>query len=232
MALLTMGQVNDRAALLLDDQAHRRFSVNYLRGHIDQQNESMLISMTGMGVQQQEQTAIFNLNAGISDLTPFFQVGQPLQYLLRPKSVDWKLQGQPDTGYNDSFPVEELSDVDPSNLGCQNYRWAGGAMQVTPSGTPVTLRVRYVALNTTISDPLNQIVLGAGFLVASMVARFVCALNNGMGTLAKTLDTQVKVDRRNLKNLLVQQQQGQNIVARGIRRTTYPVISAGGSSYS
>lgn len=232
MALLTMGQVNDRAAALLDDPGHRRFSTSYLRSHIDQQNESMMISLSSSGLQQQEQTAIFNIGVGVSDLTPFFQVGQLLQFLLRPVSIDWKLQGQPDTNYNISWPVQELTDVDQSNLGCQNYRWAGGTLQVTPSGTPVTLRVRYLALNATLYDSVQQIVLGTGFVLAGLVAQFVCSLNNGMGTLQKRLDSQVRRDKANLKNLLTQQRQGQNIVARGIRRTTYPVISAGGSSYS
>lgn len=232
MALLLMGQVNDRAAALLDDPAHRRFSTNYLRAHIDQQNEHMLISLTALGLQQQEQTAIFNIGAGVSDLTPFFQIGQPLQYLLRPKSIDWKLQNQPDTSYAQSFPVEELDDVDPSNLGCQQYRWAGGALQVTASGTPVTLRVRFFALVTTVVDPNQGIVLGLGFLLALMTARFVCSLNNGMGTLAKQLDTDIRAAKRDVKNLFTMQKQQQNIVPRGIRRSTYPVISAGGSSYS
>jgi hypothetical protein len=232
MALLTMGQVNDRAAALLDDPAHRRFSANYLRQHIDQQNEQMLVKLSSLGLQQQEQTAIFNLGVQISDLTPFFQVGQPLQYLLRPMSIDWKVQGQPDTSYQPSFPVQELADVDPSNLGCDQYRWAGGTLQVTPSGVAVTLRVHYLALNVSVVDPNQQIVLGIGFLLALMTARFVAAMNNGMGTLIKQLDTDIKSSRRDVKTLFTQQMQQQNIVPRGIRMTTSPVITAGGSSYS
>lgn len=232
MALLLMGQVNDRAAALLDDPGHRRFSVNYLRAHIDQQNEQMLVALSTLGLQQQEQTAIFNLPVGTTDLTPYFAPGQPLESFLRPKWMEWKVQGQPDTSYADSCPVQELADVDPSNLGCQQYRWAGGSLQVTPSGTAVTLRVRYLALVATVVDPNQQIVLGLGFLLALMTARFVCSLNNGMGALAKRLDEDVKTNKRNVRNLFVMAQQGQNIVVRGIRRTVTPVVAAGGSSYS
>ena len=231
MALLSMLQVNDRAAALLDDPGHRRFSTNYLRAHIDQQNEQMLISLCTLGLQQQEQTAIFNIAPQITDLTPYFQNGQPLQYLLRPKEIDWKITGLPDTAYNTSWPVEELDDVSPSNLGCEQYTWIGGSLQVTPSGTAVTLRIRYLALAASIVDPNQQIVLGLGFLLALMTARFVCSLNNGMGTLAKQLDADVKSNKRNVRNLFVMQQQGRNVFPRGIRRTIYPTISAGGSSY-
>lgn len=232
MALLSMAQVNDRAAALLDDQAHARFSREYLRNHIDQQNEQMLVKLSSLGLQQQEQTATLNIGPNISDLTPYFQPGQPLQYLLRPSEIDWKLQSQPDTSYSESWPVEELADADPSNLGCQQYRWAGGSLQVTPSGTPVTLRIRYLALNASVVDPNQQIVLGLGFLLALLVARFVAALNNGMGVLIKQLDTDIKSSRRDVKSLFTQQMQKQNVVPRGVRRTTYPVITAGGSSYS
>lgn len=227
-----MAQVNDRTALLLDDPGHRRFSSDYLRGHIDQQNESFMVVLGTMGVQQQEAQAIFNLPANTSDLTPYFAVGQPLESLLRPIGIDWKLQGYPDTAYQPSYPTKELEDVDPSNLGCPQYRWAGGSLQVTPSGTPVTLRVDYLALTPTIFDSNAQVMLGVGFLLASLAADYVCALNNGMGTLQNKLVLQVKRDKRNLKSLFVQQRQGQNVFPRSIRRTTAPVVSAGGSSYS
>jgi hypothetical protein len=227
-----MADVNDRTAVCLDDPGHRRFSVNYLRAHIDQQNEQMLISLSALGLQQQEQEVDLNLPPLTTDLSQYFAQGQPLQYFLRPVDIDWKIQGAPNTAYAPSYPVKELDDVDPSNLGCEQYRWAGGTLQVTPSATAVTLRVRFLALAASVVDPSNQIVLGLGFLLALMAARFVCSLNNGMGTLAKQLDTDIRSSKRDVKGLFVQQLQGRNIFPRAVRRTTRPVVSAGGSSYS
>jgi len=225
-----MAQVNDRAAALLDDPGHRRFSSNYLRAHIDQQNEALMLTLERIGVQQQEQEAIFNLPSGTSDLSPYFATGQPLSAFLRPTSVEWKVVGQPDTSYADSEAVKELDDVDPSNLGCQQYRWAGGTMQVTPSGTAVTLRIFYMALTATVFDSSANIMRGVGFILASQVAEYVCSLQNGMGTLQKTLTKQVQRDKQNLNNLFVMQQQSQLIVPPGIRRGGTTRITAGGNS--
>lgn len=232
MALLSMAQVNDRAAALLDDPGHRRFSSNYLRSHIDQQNESFMVDLETMGVQQQEATAIFNLPANTTDLTPYFAAGQPLQSMLRPVTIDWKLQGQPDTSYSPSYPTKELQDVDQANLGCQQYKWSGGALYLTPSSVPVTLRVQYLALTATVYDSNTRMMRGVGFIIAGMTALFVCSLNNGMGTLQQRLEKQVTKDIRKFKNLMVMQQQGRNVYARSLRRTSSPIISAGGSSYS
>lgn len=231
MALLTMAQVNDRAAMLLDDPGHRRFSSNYLRGHIDQQNESMMLDLESLGIQQQEATAIFNIPANTTDLTPYFADGQPLAAFLRPVEIDWKLQGQADTGYEPCYPTKELQDVNPANVGAQQYKWSGGVLHITTSSVALTLRVQYLALTSTISDGNAKVMRGVGFLLASMTAQYVASLNNAMGTLQQRLDKQVPRDRKRLKGLLVQAQQGQLIVPRGIRRTTTPTIAAGGAAY-
>lgn len=227
-----MAQVADRAGAMLDDPGHRRFSTNYLRAHIDQQNESFMVDLETMGVQQQEATAIFNIPANTTDLTPYFASGQPLQSMLRPVEIQWKLQGQPDTGYNETYPTKELLDVDQGNIGCQQYKWAGGSLQITPSSVGVTLRVQYLALTATVYDSNTQMMRGVGFIIAGLTAGFVCSLNNGMGTLQQKLQMQTSKDIRKFKNLMVMQQQGRNLYARSIRRTSAPLISAGGSSYS
>jgi len=230
MALLSLAQVNDRAAALLDDPGHRRFSRDYLRAHIDQQNESMMITLERLGVQQQEVTAIFNVPVNTRDLTPYFATGQPLETFLRPIDIDWKLQGQPDTTYQTCWPAKELDDVDPSNLGSQQYTWQGGTLQITPSGTAETLRIRFFALTASVFDDQAQIMRGIGFILAEMVAAFVAALNNGMGTLQKKLEKDLARDKQNITNLFVMQQQKMQRIPRNARRTIRTQISQGGNS--
>ena len=73
---------------------------------IDQENEALEITLERLGVQQQESIAIFTLPAAVAlsdgsnppvDLAPYFNLGQPREWVLRPKRVDWKVTGQPDT---------------------------------------------------------------------------------------------------------------------------------------
>lgn len=232
MALLLMGDVIDRVGVLLDDPSHRTFKKDYLRPHIDQQNESLMLDLEALGVQYQQQIAVFNLPVDVSDLTPYYATGQPLQYLMRPTLVEWKLQSQPDINYTESVPVKKLADVLPSNVGCGEYVWSGGVIQVTPSGTAVTLRITFLALTASVYDSAANVMRGIGFILASEAAWFIAGLNKGMGSIQVTLEKQKRRDRIRLAKILVQQQQGMLIVPQGSRTATSVQISAGGAPYS
>jgi hypothetical protein len=234
VAILTTGGVIARVQALLDDPAGRRFSADYLRPYIDQENEELQIMLEVLGVQQEEQIAIFNVppaTSGPSDLTPYFAPGQPLQYLMRPRGLDWKLQSLPDTFYQPSNLVSELSDVLPGHVGCQEYRWAGGAIQTIPSYTAVTLRVYFFALSQTVYDSAGGVMRGIGGLLALQTALFVCSLNNNMGKLGERLQRNLQRSKIKFSNLLVMQGQSKLIVPRGTKQGSSTQISAGGIPY-
>jgi hypothetical protein len=240
LAILTTGQVIARVGALLDDPGNRRFTADYLRPYVDQENASIEIMLEMLGVQQMEQIAIFNVPAAVpglggntppTDLAPYFQPGQPLEWLLRPKRLDWKIQGQPDTSYIQSSDVNELDDVIVGNLGCQQYRWAAGSIQTTPSYTPVTLRLYFFALNTDIYDSAAPIMRGIGNILAAQVATFVADLNNGMGKTGPRIEKNLARDKRAFSNLLVMQGQAELKVPRGTKRGYAAQLSAGGIPY-
>jgi hypothetical protein len=232
---MTVGAVITRAQALLDDPSGIRFSADYLRPYVDQENEELQIMLERLGVQQEEAIAIFNIpvsTAAPNDLTPYFAPGQPLQYLMRPKRIDWKIQGQPDTAYVQSQNVNELDDVQQGNIGCQQYRWAGGAIQTTPSwGAAVTLRVYFFALTQTVYDSAGQVMRGIGSLLALQVACFVADLNGGMGKLGPRLEKNLARNKQNFTNLIVMQSQAENKFPRGTKRGTGVTLTAGGTPY-
>jgi hypothetical protein len=235
MALMTQGDVVRRVQALLDDPAGRRFKAAYLAPYVDQENEDYLIELENLGAQMQEQIAIFNIPAAVgdgpTDLTPYYGTGQPLQYLMRPTRIDWKLQGQPNTSYIESNMVSELDDVMVGNLGCQQWRWAGGGIQTTPSYTPVTLRVYFDALAPTLFDPAGQVMRGVGNIIACSVALYVCSLNNNMGKLEARLEKKAGRVRTKFRSLMVQQDQAKLRYPRGTKRGGAVQISAGGTPY-
>ena len=241
MAVLTVAQIVKRVGVLLDDPSNRRFTTAYIMPYIDQENESFEITLERLGIQQQEQIAIINLPAATpgpngstppQDLANFFAAGQPLQWFLRPKRIDWKVQGQPDTAYLQSDPVNELDDVQVGNLGCWQYRWANGSIQLIPSYTPVTIRVYFYALATDIYDNAQTVMRGIGFILATQVATDICANNNNMGKLMPKLEKNLARDKQNLSNLLVMTAQAQLVHFRGTRRGIAYPISAGGNNYT
>ena len=240
MAILTVGQIVQRVGWLLDDPGNRRFTSDYIMPGIDQENESLEIFLERLGVQQQEQIAIFNLPAAVAlpdgsnppvDLNPYFAPGQPLEWFLRPKRVDWKVTGQPDTSYDQANAVNELADVQLGNLAVQEYRWAQGSIQLTPSYTPVTIRIYFFALSTDIYDNAQSVMRGIGFILALQVASYICASNNNMGKLQAKLEKNLARDKQNLTNLLVMAAQAQNMFPRGTKRGRATAISAGGTPY-
>ena len=240
MAILTVGQIVQRVGWLLDDPGNRRFTSDYIMPGIDQENESLEIFLERLGVQQQEQIAIFNLPAAVAlpdgsnppvDLNPYFAPGQPLEWFLRPKRVDWKVTGQPDTSYDQANAVNELADVQLGNLAVQEYRWAQGSIQLTPSYSPVTVRIYFFALSTDIYDNAQSVMRGIGFILALQVASYICASNNNMGKLQAKLEKNLARDKQNLTNLLVMAAQAQNIFPRGTKRGQGVSLSAGGTPY-
>lgn len=235
MALLTQGDVVRRTQALLDDPAGARFSKNYLAPYVDQENEDLLIMLELVGVQLEEQIAIFNIPSSVvttpTDLQSYYASGGPLQYVMRPKWLDWKTQGQPDTSYIPSALVEEIDDVSPGNVGAQEWRWGGGFIQTTPSGTPLTLRLGFDAVTANLYDPTSNVTRGIGNILALQVALFVCSLNNQMGKLGERLEKKVSIAKRNFTSLLVMQGQAKLRVPRGTRRGGAAQISAGGVPY-
>jgi hypothetical protein len=228
MAILSVGGVIRRVGWLLDDPGNRRFTPDYIRPGIDQENESIEITLERLGVQQQEATAIFSIPAAVAlgdgsnppvDLAPYFQLGQPLQWFLRPKEVWWKVTGQPDTSYTQANAVNELSDVQLGNLGVQEYRWAQGSIQLTPSSTPVTLRI------------YQPVMRGIGNILALQVASYICSMNNNMGKLGDRLEKSLARDKQNFCNLIQMAAQAENIFPRGTKRGMAVSISAGGTPY-
>ena len=240
MAVLTVAQIIKRTQVLLDDPSGTLFTTAYIMPYLDQENESFEITLERLGIQQQEQIAIINLPSQTQtqngscppvDLKPFFAAGQPLQWFLRPKRIDWKLQGQPDTSYQQSDPVNELDDVQYGNLGPWQYRWAQGSIQLSANYTPVTVRIYFWTLTDVISDNAQSVMRGSGFILATQVAALICATNNNMGKLSAKLEKNLARDKQNLSNLVTMTAQAQLIHFRGTRRYGTAPISAGGKSY-
>ena len=208
---------------------------------IDQENESLEVFLEVLGVLQQQSIAIFNwpaatnTNNGASnppfDLTPMFAAGYPLQWFLRPRYVEWKVQGQPDTSYTQADMVDRLDDVQIGNLGCQQYLWSGGVLYLTPSFTPVTLRITFFALANDLYDQAQPVMRGIGNMLAYMAAQLICASNNNMGKLMEKLEKNGARDKRAFCNLIQMANQAQNLIPRNTKRGQAAQISAGNTPY-
>jgi hypothetical protein len=170
------------------------FRASICAAHIDQQNEQMLVELTSLGLQQQEADGHLSTSA---PLTNRLDSVLPIRGSRFSTSCgQWESTGSSRVSrirqYAESWPVDELTDVDPSKHRLPAVPVGRcGTLQVTPSSTfrGDSCACAYLALTATVVDP-NQADRAWTRVPACalMVARFVAALNNGMGKLTAQLD--------------------------------------------
>jgi hypothetical protein len=216
--LQDVGSIVRRVQSLLDNPSGSKFTSDYVMPFIDQEYDEMDVDLERLGMQYIEQVAIFDVAANVTDLTYAVAGGQPLQYMKLPRRLTWKLQGQPDVLYQLSQHVTELRDTDGANQGVPEWRFADGALQVTPSSVAATLRIYFDAVSTDIYDPAQNVIRGTAHILALRAAATIASVNNGMGTLQKKLDQKRDRAWASFCNLVVMNSQQK-------RRTAKPIHS-------
>lgn len=206
--------VSGRAGALLDDPSNSRFTLAYLMPFIDQCYAELDVMLENAGMQYVEAIAVVNVAAGVSDLASLLADGQPLATMKFPKWVKWKLQGQPDYLYNLSAFANELDEVDTAtSVGALQWRFADGALQVTPSVTPMTLKIYFDQQSTDRLDPAQNVIRGTAHILAFAVASEAAGAVKGMENRALGLEAKRKAAWNQFKGVLVKNNQGKQIVA-------------------
>jgi hypothetical protein len=228
--------VNDvikRVCVLLDDPSGATFSREYLMPFVDQEYDEMDVELERNGMQYIESIAVFTVPAGTTDLSTYLADGQPLATMKFPKYVKWKLPSQTDEFYQLSAFVQELDEVNPANIGARQWRNANGAIQITPSNQPITLKVYFDTISTNIYDPVQQVIRGTAHILAPRVGAAVCALGGDMTKRFNYLDAKAKKNWNAFLVVLVQQRAQRNISNPPIHgRRRAASRSAGGNAYA
>lgn len=220
-----------RAAALMDDPGMSRFTFPYQQPFIDQCYDILDNELEAAGMQYVESIVEVLIPEGTSDLGYLNDDGQPLATMKYPKSVKWKLDGQPDIEYQwSSGPVEELDEVDgSSSFGALQWRNGRGAIQVTPSITPMWLKIYFDEMSTDIWDPTQNVVRGTGHILAIDVAIELCDARTGMEKKSMKLGVKRAKAWNTFKNSLVKNKQSARIEAQqihGKRRMGTPYVPA------
>jgi hypothetical protein len=176
MALLNVGDVVASVAALLDDPGQTNIDQDYVIPFINLRWANLIVNLSMLGLQYSEETAIINLPAGATNLTQYMASGQPLASLMMPLGIDWKLQGDPDTEYEPADSVRELDDLPPDSTGIPQYAWQGGTVLISTSSVPVTIRIRFNAMSTTLVDPTDTMIRGVGDIIAYRAAELLAAV--------------------------------------------------------
>jgi hypothetical protein len=222
-----------RIGVLLDDPSNATFTREYLIPFIDQEYDEMDVEFERAGMQYIESIAVIPLDPLVGDLNSFLGDAQPLATMKFPKYVKWKLTSQGDEFYKLSDFVQELDEVNISNVGAWQWRNANGSIQITPSNIPITLKVYYDTLSTNIYDPTQQVVRGTAHILAPRAGASVCAAAGDQVKRGAWLDKKATKNMNVFLVVLVKQKAQSNISnppIHGRRRATG--VTSGGSSYA
>ena len=210
-----LADVNDvikRAQVLLDDPAGSIFSAAYLLPHIDMCYDELDVELENAGMQYIESIAVFDVAAGVSDLSNLLQDGQPLATMKLPKNLRWKLQGQPDSTYSRSAFVSELSDVDPAaSIGALEWRFGDGGLQVLPSSVGVTCKLYFDQMSTNVVDGTTGVVRGTAHILALDVAISIDQGRKGMESRLKLNSARRAKAWNGFKDVLTKNNQGKKV---------------------
>jgi hypothetical protein len=214
-----------RVGVLLDDPGNAVFTSTYLLPWIDQEFDILDTELELLGMQYTEGIAVIPLDPNTTDLTPFLTDGQPLATMKFPKKIKWKLTSQPDTSYSWSVRTDELDDVPAASIGALEFVFTDGAIQVTPSGTPVTLKIYYEMLATNIVDPVGNVIRGTAHILALRVAKEIAVIR-GMPQ-AQNLTMKSGKAWDDFAGVLSKQNQGKRKIVPRIHSTARRAFPAG-----
>lgn len=208
MALMDVADVVQMVATLLDDPGQTTFDADYVVPFINVRWNNMAVNLAMLGLQYSEQVVVFDLPANTLTLAAYMATGQPLASMMQPKSLEWKLVGAPDTEYQPIGSVNELDDVPPGSEGIDEYSWQGGTCQLNPSSVAVTLRVRFMAMSTTLVDPTDQMVRGVGDVLSYRVAELIYSIlgNDKLSAKMQQLGSDALEDFNTLSTMRLQSQ--------------------------
>jgi hypothetical protein len=130
------------------------------------------------------------VQAGLPDLSSYAQPGKPLEELLTPRMLEWKLPGQGANFYRAAAgPLDKLPDVpDPGIPQITAWTFLGRVIQITKTSTALDLRITGDFLPDPLvsGDDQSQLPVNANAPFKTKVALAI-AKARGMDKLMKSL---------------------------------------------
>jgi len=145
----TAGDVRKRVGALLGDPDFDWLTQQYFYPMLQQVYEQQISYLTGTSNPfDQKRVFVGNLDAGTTDLTPYFKTpDKPLYGLYFPRLIWWKQAGLPENYYRQMQVYNSLPDLWPSANGPASYNtqagyeWRGNFIFITPFAFNIDLRV-------------------------------------------------------------------------------------------
>lgn len=175
--------VLSRVQTLWDDQAGTWLDKDYIQGFIAIHSEDVESKLEAMDLSYDTNVIVLsNVAAGTTDLSQYQAEGQPLEEMILPVTLEWRLVGQDDSRWVPVPRTDKVMDAvttagvigSPSQIqGIASYEWRGGLIYITPSSVPVDIRVRDEELPALLDNDSATYIKGLTNVLAYGVAALI-----------------------------------------------------------
>lgn len=168
-----VNQIVKRVQTLVADLGADWADQDYILQHLLIVNDDLEIELQAYGLNFDTQVVVLpNVPANTSDLAAYQSEGQPLEGLVLPKTLEYRMVGQNDEMW---LPVSDVQKVVDTNTGTsepgsptvsndstvESWEWRTGIIFISPCSQAVDLRIRFQSLPVTLNaDSPNQPVRG------------------------------------------------------------------------
>ena len=130
-----------RIRALVDDPNATYTTDDFLLPLINQKYEELYNRLRLGGTEFDERDVVLpSVPAGTPDLSTYAATGQPLELLVQPRMLEWKLAGNPDSFYLRAEFLGKVRDITPQPL-IDSWEWRSQVIYITPATVVVDLRV-------------------------------------------------------------------------------------------
>ncbi|PYP89418.1 MAG: hypothetical protein DMG65_13725 [Candidatus Angelobacter sp. Gp1-AA117] len=155
--------LKSRLRALVDDPDATYATDAFLLPLINQKYEELYNRMLSTGAEfERKAVELFNVPAQTQDLSAYSLTGQPLELMVQPLSLEWKMAGLDNTNYKTASLVDKVRDVAADQF-ISEWEWRAGIIYFTPSVLAVDVRIRGDFLFASLVSEGDQVTAGKNF---------------------------------------------------------------------
>ena len=131
-----------RIRSLVDDPDATYATDAFLLPLINQKYEELYNRMLSTGAAfERKVIELFGVASQTADLSAYGLTGQPLELMVQPLMLEWKMAGLDNTNYRTAMLVDKKKDVIADQF-VEEWEWRTGIIYITPCVLAVDLRIR------------------------------------------------------------------------------------------
>lgn len=139
---MDLNTLKTRIRSLVDDPDATYATDAFLVPLINQKYEELYNRMLSTGAEfERKVVELFGVAPQTPDLSAYSMTSQPLELMVQPVMLEWKLAGLDNTNYKPATLVDKVKDVIADQL-VEEWEWRTGTIYLTPCALAIDLRIR------------------------------------------------------------------------------------------